>query len=69
MKRKPVLTASKAVMPATKRVKNGPDNHPENRPNDLYAIELPPRVRLLMAVRAVYDHAFALLGIEPVNNM
>ena len=56
-------------MPATKRVKNGPDNHPKNRPNDLYAIELPPRVRLLMAVRAVYDHAFALLGIEPVNNM
>ena len=39
-----------------------------NQPS-LRITELPPRVRLLMAVRAVYDHAFALLGIEPVNNM
>ena len=27
------------------------------------------RIYLLMAVKAVYDHAFALMGIVPVNNM
>lgn len=40
---------------------------PSGAPHVLPAVEA--RVRLLMAVRAVYDHAFGLLGIEPVSNM
>ena len=36
------IPASRAVLPASKRVKKCPENHQKNRTNDVYAIELPP---------------------------
>ena len=40
---------------------------PSGAPHVLPSIEA--RLHLLAAVRAVLDHAFAILGIVPVNNM
>ena len=40
---------------------------PSGAPHVLPSIEA--RLHLLSAVRAVFDHAFSILGIVPVNNM